>query len=114
MFVKSSYVDEFCEFRPALSFDEMAFPAGVVVPGAGGVQIPTHRFSTIMIPKCMGFIPSWAVTMGRKMGVKISTAGVISIKIPTKSRMKLINRRITTGLSLRLNSPLLTFWGIFS
>ena len=55
----------------------------------GGVHKPTHKFNTIMIPKCTGSIPN-LVTTGKNIGVKISTAGVISIKIPTHNSSKLI------------------------
>ena len=37
----------------------------------GGVHRPTHRFNTIIMPKCIGSIPSWVVTIGKNMGVKI-------------------------------------------
>ena len=55
----------------------------------GGVQIPIHKFMIIIIPKWMGCTPS-CVTIGKKIGVKISTAGVMSIKVPTKSSNRLI------------------------
>ncbi|MNC73378.1 hypothetical protein D3C75_1245630 [compost metagenome] len=40
-----------------------------------------------------------SVTMGRKIGVKISTAGVMSMKTPTMSRITLMMSRMTRGLS---------------
>ena len=64
----------------------------------GGVTRPIHRLKIMMIPKCSGSTPIW-VTIGRKIGVKISTAGVISIKIPTSSRIMLIISIITMGFS---------------
>jgi hypothetical protein len=79
----------------------------------GGVQRPTLRFNTMIIPKCIGSTPI-AETMGRNIGVKIKTAGVISIKTPTNRRIILIIRRIIKGLLVIDNNPLLTFWGIFS
>ena len=36
--------------------------------------------------------------MGRKMGVKIRMAGVMSMNIPTISRMMFIRKKITMGL----------------
>src|SRR5690554_2419467 len=80
----------------------------------GGVQSPMFRFSIMMMPKCMGSMPNCVVTMGKNMGVKINTAGVMSIKIPTKSRMKLIINRMMKGLDERERSPLLTVCGMFS
>ena len=65
----------------------------------GGVQSPTQRFSTITMPKCTGSIPS-ATTTGRKMGVKMRMAGVMSMNVPTVSRMTLMRRKTTSGLSM--------------
>ena len=65
----------------------------------GGVQSPIQRFSISTIPKWIGSIPK-EVTMGRKIGVKMSTAGVASINIPTTSRITFIIKRIMTLLSL--------------
>ena len=60
----------------------------------GGVMLPMPRFMTIMMPKWMGCIPKLCTT-GRKMGAKIRTAGVMSIKVPTTSRIRLMSSRIT-------------------
>ena len=79
----------------------------------GGVQSPIQRLSIRTIPKCVGSIPK-AVTTGRKIGVKINTAGVASIKTPTAKRIKLIIKRITILLSLIDNRALLISCGIFS
>ena len=49
-----------------------------------------------------GIIPI-EVTTGWKMGVKINTAGVMSMKIPTKSNRRLIINKMIILLSLRLN-----------
>ena len=65
----------------------------------GGVQSPIQRLSISTIPKWIGSIPK-EVTMGRKIGVKMSTAGVASINIPTTSRITFIIKRIMTLLSL--------------
>ena len=49
--------------------------------------VPIHRLKIIMIPKWIVVIPS-AVHTGRKIGVKIRQAGVISINVPTnRSRL---------------------------
>src|SRR5690625_3904064 len=77
----------------------------------GGVQIPIQRFMIIMIPKWTGSTPS-SVTTGRKIGVKIRTAGVISMNMPTTNRIRLIVRRITILLSLRPSRAELISWGI--
>ena len=58
---------------------------------------------TIIIPKWMGSIPKFFTT-GRKIGAKISTAGVISINIPAASNSRLISSRITYLLSETLSS----------
>src|SRR5690625_5211165 len=79
----------------------------------GGVHKPIHKFITIMMPKCNGDMPS-SVTTGKKMGVKIKTAGVISIKIPTSSKITLIVSRMSTGLSLKVLSESLIAWGHFA
>ena len=60
----------------------------------GGVQKPMARATVITTPKWMGSIPM-EVTMGRKMGVKIKIAGVISINIPTTIRITFISRNTT-------------------
>ena len=65
----------------------------------GGVHNPMHKFKTNMIPKWTGSIPN-VVTTGKKIGVKIKTAGVISINIPTINKIKLIISKIIILLSL--------------
>ena len=55
-----------------------------------------------------------SATTGRKMGVKIKTAGVISIKIPINNNVKLISNKITILLSLIDMIPLLIISGMFS
>ena len=59
----------------------------------GGVTMPIQRFRIIKIPKCRGLMPS-CMTTGKKIGVKISTAGVASIKVPTTSKIKLMINKI--------------------
>jgi len=61
----------------------------------------------------MGSIPS-LVTMGKKMGVKISTAGVMSIKIPTNNNKTLMINKMTILLSLIPNRAELISCGMFS
>ena len=74
----------------------------------GGVHKPIQRFSTMMIPNWIGSIPK-DLTTGRKIGVKIKTAGVMSIKTPTKRRSKFMIIRMTTLLSLMLSNTSLKF-----
>ena len=74
----------------------------------GGVHKPIHRFNTMIIPKWMGSIPNFSTT-GKNMGVKIKTAGVMSIKIPTNNNNKLMINNITISLSLIPNKAELIF-----
>ena len=74
-------------------------------------MVPIQRLKIIIIPKWMVFIPR-AVHTGRKIGVKIRQAGVMSIKVPTISRMILIINRITNLLSLIASRPSETSDGI--
>ena len=67
-------------------------PTNKQVP-TGGVHTPIHKFMIIMMPKWIGLTPS-AFTMGRKIGVNINTAGVMSIKVPTNNNIRLIIRRM--------------------
>jgi len=64
----------------------------------GGVHSPMQRFAMMMMPKWISDRPSWRTT-GSRIGVKISSAGVMSMNIPTTSSMALIVSRITYGLS---------------
>src|SRR5690606_26621127 len=77
------------------------------------VHIPIQRLVTMMMPKWIGSIPKDTAT-GRKIGVKINTAGVISMNKPTNSKIKLIIIRTTNLLSLSVNKALLIDWGISS
>src|SRR5690554_5726474 len=79
----------------------------------GGVQTPMQRFVTMIIPKCIGSIPK-DTTTGRKIGVKINTAGVMSIKSPTNKRIRLMMINTTNLLSLSVNKALLMDCGISS
>ena len=85
-------------------------PAKRMAP-TGGVSVPTHRFMIIIRPKCTGCMPQ-VCTMGRKMGVKISTAGVGSMKQPTTSRITFMISRMMTGLSVKPRMALATRAGI--
>ena len=77
--------------------DTLATPAPTnnIVP-TGGVQSPIHKLSTMMIPKCTGCIPN-SVTTGKNIGVNISIAGVISIKVPTISNVIFISKNSHRG-----------------
>lgn len=85
-------------------------PTNRVVP-TGGVIVPIQRLKIIMIPKWMVFMPS-AVHTGRKIGVKIRHAGVISMKVPTTNKIMLIINRMTILLLLIASRPLDTSVGI--
>ena len=86
-------------------------PTNNVVP-TGGVIVPIHKLKIIMIPKWIVFIPS-AEQIGRKIGVKIRQAGVISINVPTTSKMMLIRKKMTYLLLLIDNNAEDTNVGIF-
>jgi len=60
----------------------------------GGVHNPMLRFNTMMIPKWIGLTPR-CITTGKKIGVKIRTAGVMSINVPTISNTRLIINRMS-------------------
>ncbi len=69
----------------------------------GGVTEPIPKFIINIIPKCTGLIPI-LVTMGRKIGVKISTAGVKSKNIPMTSRNTFM---INNSTYLLLEAPII-------
>ena len=79
----------------------------------GGVHSPMQRLSTMMIPKCTGSMPRSTAT-GRKMGVKMSTAGVMSMNVPTTSSTRLIMSRMATGLSVSASSDAVTLCGMLA
>ena len=79
----------------------------------GGVHNPMHKFNTIIIPNCIGSIPMDLI-IGRNMGVKINTAGVISINIPTNSNIRLIINNTINLFPLMFNIKRLRACGIFS
>src|SRR5690554_325075 len=79
----------------------------------GGVHTPIHRLVTIIIPKWIGSMPKETAT-GRKIGVNINTAGVISINRPTNKRIRLMIIKTTNLLSLSVSKALLIDWGISS
>lgn len=60
----------------------------------GGVMLPKHMLKISITPNWILDIPRLSA-IGRKIGVKIRIAGVISINIPTTIRITFINRKIT-------------------
>ena len=66
----------------------------------GGVQSPIQRFKTKMMPKWTGSTPNLIAT-GKKIGVKINTAGVMSINVPMINKKRLIIKSTTIGESDR-------------
>ena len=60
----------------------------------GGVMLPMHILKISITPNWMLDIPRLSA-MGRKMGVKIRIAGVISINMPTTNRMRFIRKKMT-------------------
>ena len=76
----------------------------------GGVHKPMQRLAMRTIPNCTGSMPK-AVTTGKKIGVKIKTAGVMSMKVPTIRSSTLMRSRIMIGLSDKAIMAALTVWG---
>ena len=64
----------------------------------GGVMLPKHILKISITPNWILDIPRLSA-IGRKIGVKIKIAGVISINIPTIRRITFISRKITYGFS---------------
>ena len=60
----------------------------------GGVMFPRHMLKISMTPNWISLIPRLCA-IGRKIGVKIRIAGVMSMNIPTTMRMMFISRKIT-------------------
>ena len=73
--------------------------------------MPRHMLKISMTPNCTLLIPS-LVAIGRKIGVKIRMAGVISINIPTTRRMIFMSKKITYLLEVSPMSPEEIAWGI--
>ena len=86
-------------------------PTNKQVP-TGGVHSPIQRLAIMIIPKWTGCRPMLCAT-GRKMGVKMRTAGVISMNVPTNRSRVLIISRITILFPETDSSAALTFCGIF-
>ena len=55
-----------------------------------------------------------AITTGRKIGVKISTAGVISINVPTTSKVIFIKRSTNKGFLTDSKRKPVNDWGMDS
>lgn len=68
-------------------------PTNKMLP-TGGVIVPIQRLNTITIPNSTGDKPH-CIAIGRKIGVKIRIAGVVSKKVPTNSKKILMMSRIT-------------------
>ena len=66
----------------------------------GGVTMPIQRLKVIITPKCTGSTPSDSA-IGRKIGVKMRMAGVMSMKKPTTSKIRLMVSRMMTLFSER-------------
>lgn len=77
----------------------------------GGVTEPIPRFIISISQKCAGLIPT-LVAIGRKIGVKISTAGVRSRNIPITSRNIFMIKIIIYRLLETLIRPSLIAAGI--
>ena len=63
----------------------------------GGVTLPRPMFMMSMIPNCTSLMPMLRA-IGRKMGVKIRTAGVRSRNMPMTARKMFMISRMTNLL----------------
>ena len=79
----------------------------------GGVRGAMRRLAITIKPKWMGSIPI-AGSMGPKMGIKIMSAGNVSIGIPTISKKMFINNRNTIGFLVIEIINAAASWGIRS
>lgn len=60
----------------------------------GGVMFPRHMLKISITPNWISLIPRLCA-IGRKIGVKIRIAGVISMNMPTTIRITFIRKKIT-------------------
>ena len=60
----------------------------------GGVIFPIHILKISITPNWISLIPRLCA-IGRKIGVKIRIAGVISMNMPTTIRITFIRKKIT-------------------
>ena len=60
----------------------------------GGVMFPRHMLKISITPNWISLIPRLCA-IGRKIGVKIRSAGVISMNMPTTIRITFIRKKIT-------------------
>ena len=60
----------------------------------GGVIFPRHMLKISITPNWISLIPRLCA-IGRKIGVKIRIAGVISMNMPTTIRITFIRKKIT-------------------
>ena len=77
----------------------------------GGVILPIHMLNINITPNWIEDIPRLSA-IGKKIGVKIRIAGVMSINIPTINKMIFIKRRSMYLLSVMDIKPLLIAAGI--
>ena len=71
----------------------------------GGVMLPRHILKISITPNWISVMPK-LVAMGRKIGVKIRMAGVMSMNMPMTSRMMFMSRKMMYLFSVRLIRPL--------
>lgn len=71
------------------------------------------RFMVNMMPKVMGLMPNF-LQIGNRIGVKMMVAGMLSMNIPTRSRSRLMRRRMTNPFWLILVMNPAIFIGICS
>jgi len=66
----------------------------------GGVMLPMHMLKMSMAPNWMLDIPRLSA-IGRKIGVKIKIAGVMSMNMPTIKRMMPLVHALFTRMSMK-------------
>jgi hypothetical protein len=79
----------------------------------GGVVRPIMRFSTAIMEKWIGSIPTWRATAS-SVGKRVSSAAMVSMKVPTKRSSKLIIRMIRNLFFVIPRRKSATIWGICS
>lgn len=77
----------------------------------GGVILPIHILKISITPNWTEDMPKFSA-IGRKIGVKIKIAGVISINIPMTRRMMFMRKKMTNLLDEIAMIPLLIAAGI--
>jgi len=79
----------------------------------GGVVSPIMRFRTAIMEKWIGSMPTWRATAS-SVGKRVSSAAMVSMKVPTKSSRILIIRMMRYLFFVIPRRKSATIWGICS